>query len=104
MKRGTKGAWGSEFDAVETSVGANVRTYRVAKGLTQVQLAEAIGLEVKTLQRIEAGFGNVTARVLAALATTLGVTTDAMFVPAQVQPRKRGRPFKVQPPLTSNET
>ena len=103
MKRGTKGAWGAEFDAVETSVGANVRTYRVAKGLTQVQLAEAIGLEVKTLQRIEAGFGNVTARVLMALATTLNVTTDSMFIPAEVQPRKRGRPRKVQLPLTSND-
>ena len=104
MKRGTKGAWGVEFDTVETYVGANVRRYRVARDLTQEKLAQLVGIEVKSLQRIESGFGNVTARVLASLAANLNVTIEAMFVPAQLEPRKRGRPRQVQRPLTSDES
>ena len=94
MKRGTKGAWGSEFDAVERNVGGNVSAYRRKKGLTQEQLALTVGLEVKTLQRIEYGFGNCTARVLAALAQALETSIDSLFVDGELHPRRRGRPKK----------
>jgi transcriptional regulator with XRE-family HTH domain len=96
MKRGTKGAWGSEFDVVERNVGGNVSAYRRKKGLTQEQLALTVGLEVKTLQRIEYGYGNCTARVLAALALALDTTIDSLFVDSELHPRKRGRPKKEQ--------
>ena len=45
-------------------------------------------------QRIEAGFGNVTARVFFVLTNTLQVDPKAMFEAAEVLPRKRGRPRK----------
>ena len=95
MKRGTKGAWGSEFDAVERNVGGNVSAYRRKKGMTQEQLAEEVGLEVKTLQRIEYGYGNCTARVIAALSNALGISINALFADSELHPRVRGRPKKV---------
>ncbi len=95
MKRGTKGAWGAEFDTIETYVGGNVHRLRIEKGLTQTELAEKIGLEVTSLQRIEKGYGNCTARVLAALAAALQVGVQDFFGQAELLPRKRGRPKKV---------
>ena len=97
MKRGTKGAWGEKYDFVEESVGANVVKARIARGKTQVQLADFVGLEVKSLQRIEHGKGNCTARVLFTLAEVLKVQPNDLFVPGKVGPRKRGRPRKVVP-------
>ncbi len=95
MKRGTKGPWTEQFDAIEKYVGGNVRRLRIEKGMTQVQLAETVGIEVKTLQRIEAGFGNCTARVLAAFSDVFGVSPGDFFTHAEIPPRKRGRPKKV---------
>ena len=95
MKRGTKGAWSAKYDWVEESVGANVSQYRRDRGLTQEQLAEQVGLEVKSLQRIEYGRSNSTARVLRALGDALGVSVNEFFLPNKVQPAKRGRPKKV---------
>lgn len=94
MRRGTRGAWSATFDWVETSIGANVTKHRRARGLTQVQLAATIGLDVKSLQSIEAGKGNATARVICALCVALGIDANDLFVPAQLAPRKRGRPCK----------
>lgn len=98
MKRGTRGAWSAKYDWVETSVGANVRAFRFKAQMTQQQLADEIGLEIKSLQRIEAGYGNITSRVFFVLCEVLKVDPKALFEFAEPQPRKRGRPRKeVQP-------
>ena len=39
--------------------GANVRRERTAKGLTQEQLAELVDLNIRTVQKIEAGHTNI---------------------------------------------
>lgn len=36
-------------------LGANVRRERVAKGMTQQRLADVLGVDIRSLQRIEAG-------------------------------------------------
>jgi transcriptional regulator with XRE-family HTH domain len=94
MRRGTTGAWGAQFDPVEAWIGANVRIHRRRANLTQVQLAELIGLEVKTLQKIETGHGNCTARVLAALSLALSIDPGELFKAAPPVEIKRGRPRK----------
>jgi DNA-binding XRE family transcriptional regulator len=97
MKRGTKGAWSAEYDWIEESVGANVAAIRRRCGVTQEQLAKWVGIEVTTLQRIEHGHGNCTARVLYALTKALHHRLEDLFIPAKVQPAKRGRPKKGPP-------
>lgn len=104
MKRGTTGAWGPGLDWVETSVGANVTHWRQVRGLTQAQLAQVVGIEIKTLQRIEAGYGNVTARVLVAIQLALYVPLRALFDPRDLKPRKRGRPRKADMPIVDTDT
>ena len=52
-------------------VGGNVRRLRVARKLTQERLAELVGINPRTVQKIEAGKLNV-------LATTLGRLKEAL--------------------------
>lgn len=92
MRRGTNGAWGSDYDHVPSNVGANVHHYRRTQGFTQERLAALVGIEVKTLQDIEHGRGNPTARVLAALAAELRIDVNSLFDPRDMPERKRGRP------------
>lgn len=40
-------------------LGANIRRERMVKGLTQEKLAELVDLNIRTLQKIEAGETNI---------------------------------------------
>lgn len=57
----------------EVIVGDNLRRLRKAKRMTQVQLAEASGLDLRYLGSIERGAGNPTVAVLGKLAGAMGV-------------------------------
>jgi transcriptional regulator with XRE-family HTH domain len=74
------------------SIAANVRRLRLARRLTQAQLAETADIEPQTLQVIERGAGNPTAAVLITLAVALGVTPGTLFRAAEPAHRPVGRP------------
>ena len=62
------------------NLGATVRRFREARGLSQNALAAAAGLDQGHLSAIEAGKRpNPTANVLLALARALGVTVDELL-------------------------
>jgi transcriptional regulator with XRE-family HTH domain len=74
---------------------SNVRALRAQAGWTQAETAERANIDAKHMQSIEAGSGNVTLRVLAALAAAFGVTPARLLEPAPIaSPRPRGRPPK----------
>lgn len=75
-------------------VGANLRARRVARGLTQDQLAESADLDLRFLQRVERGQTNVSLAVLVALTDALGMKVTALFRPAKLPEARRGRPPK----------
>lgn len=54
-------------------------TLRQAKGMTQVALAEAIGIHASQVRRYEAGKSQPTLDVIRKLAVTLGVSSDALL-------------------------
>jgi transcriptional regulator with XRE-family HTH domain len=74
------------------SVAANVLRLRKERALSQEQLAEAAGVDAKSLQLIERGTGNPTARLLVRIAVALGVQTGRLFETATPPPRTIGRP------------
>lgn len=75
-------------------IGANVRRLRLARGLTQEQLAELAELDLRFLQRIERGQTNVGVAVIVALANALDVLPGMLFRKATLPAVKPGRPRK----------
>jgi transcriptional regulator with XRE-family HTH domain len=67
-----------DWDAI---VGRNVRRLRLAKGLTQEQLAGEAELAMRHVGRIERGESSATARMLGRLAAALGTDPGAFFDP-----------------------
>jgi DNA-binding XRE family transcriptional regulator len=81
----------SEQRALEF-VAANVRRHRRAAGLTQMQLAEAIGVEPRFVQAIEAAQAAPSFKNLCALARALDLEVRDLFEPAKLTVRNPGRP------------
>lgn len=82
--------------AVLLNVGANVSRLRTKQGWTQAQLAEAIEVETRYVQSIEAGSASPSLRRLVLLAEVLEVDVRELFRPRPKRPRQRnpGRPKK----------
>jgi transcriptional regulator with XRE-family HTH domain len=77
---------------------SNVRRLRLERKMTQEVLAEAIDIELRSLQRIEAATANPSITVLINLADVLGVKPGALFEETERPVIKRGRPKKIRTP------
>ncbi len=73
---------------------ANVRRLRVRAGKTQEELAVALGVDLRYLQRIEGGTLNVGLLTVARFAVLLGVPPSQLLRKASLPEPKRGRPKK----------
>jgi transcriptional regulator with XRE-family HTH domain len=82
----------AETKALLPVIGANVARLRRARGLTQAQLAEALGCEPTYVQKVEYGTGTPSLPMLVALAKHLGVAIGMLFRTATPKPPTRGRP------------
>jgi transcriptional regulator with XRE-family HTH domain len=58
---------------IEQAVGKRIRTIRLAKGITQDQLADLTGLNRVHVYRLESGKQSMTLRTLKLIADALGV-------------------------------
>ena len=65
------------------SVGENIRRYRKLRGMTQAQLAEAVGVTRQTIGLIESGGYNPTLNLCIAICRALGRTLDELFWPQE---------------------
>lgn len=62
------------------SIGARIKEARLARGLSQAQLADAVGISQAAITKIEQG-GTVKSKHLPDLMAFLGIDTDAIEVP-----------------------
>ena len=60
------------------SVGENIRRYRKSRGMTQAQLAEAVGLTEGAVRHYESGIRAVKPELLESISTALGVSVNAL--------------------------
>lgn len=60
------------------SVGENIRRYRKLRGMTQAQLAEAVGLTEGAVRHYESGIRAVKPELLKSIAAALGVSVNAL--------------------------
>jgi len=80
-----------DVGALLVEVGRRVAELRAARALTQEQLAEAMGLDTRELQRIEQGRVNFTMRTLARLAAALGCPPLELLRPTEAPDAGPGR-------------
>ena len=64
---------------LQKQVGANLRSFRESRDLTQDDLAHSAGLATRHLQKIETGRVNVTLRTLVRLGLALDIRTEALI-------------------------
>ncbi|MGE0717656.1 MAG: helix-turn-helix domain-containing protein [Alphaproteobacteria bacterium] len=64
---------------IDVHVGRQVRLYRTVAGLSQTQLAEAIGLTFQQVQKYERGGNRISASKLVQIAQVLGTPVTAFF-------------------------
>jgi transcriptional regulator with XRE-family HTH domain len=60
-------------------IGANLRRERMARKITQEKLAELADLNIRTLQKIEAGQTNILVTTAVRLRRALGCPWDALL-------------------------
>jgi transcriptional regulator with XRE-family HTH domain len=64
---------------VDVAVGRNVRSWRMARGMSQKQLGNRLGVSFQQLQKYEAGRNRIPTGRLVKAAATLGVPISALF-------------------------
>ena len=79
-----------------TGFGGRVAQLRKACNITQVQLAEALGVSQQTVQSYEVGRRRIPVSMLRLLAKTLAVSLDELMAEGEHAPRKRGPVPQVQ--------
>lgn len=86
--------------AFYVALGRRIAALRKAQGLTQVQLAEAMGVAQQTVAHYEAGRLRLLAGALPNLADQLGVSVEELIgTQAKRSPGKRGPAPKLQQQL-----
>ena len=82
-------------DGVLENVGPRLRALRTERGSTLGEIAEATGISVSTLSRLESGGRRPTLELLLPLARVYGVALDDLVdTPAPADPRVHGRPIR----------
>jgi transcriptional regulator with XRE-family HTH domain len=64
---------------IDVAVGRNVRLWRMAKGLSQGQLADQLGITFQQVQKYEAGSNRIGTGRLVKIAATLEVPISLLF-------------------------
>jgi transcriptional regulator with XRE-family HTH domain len=77
-------------DVLALRVGSRINAARRDRGLTQAELAEEVGIDARSLQRIEGGRTTPSLKRLFAIADVLRVSPGALLDDVAV-PRKRAR-------------
>jgi transcriptional regulator with XRE-family HTH domain len=77
-------------------LGARIAALRKDQGLTQVQLAEILGLTQQMIASYEVGRRRVPVSLLPQIAETLAVSLEELIGKKDVQPAKRGPAPKLQ--------
>ena len=83
--RGTLGLKRNRTPDLEVTIGARIKAFRDAVGMSQMALATAIGVSFQQIQRYEKGKTRISVSTLQTIAEALGVQPIAFF-PAKCSP------------------
>lgn len=77
------------FHPIDVQVGSRLRERRLLLGISQTELASAVGLAFQQLQKYERGANRISASRLFEFATVLGVPVAHFFGESSDEPGKR---------------
>lgn len=69
----------NQMDNIKVEVGQSIQRARIAKGLTQKELGEKIGVGTPTISRYETGNQNLTVETIQKIADALGIKVNVIF-------------------------
>ena len=69
----------TEFSKTQRSLAANTRRFRLARGLSQEDLAHEAGIDRTYASQIERGIANPSLKILCQIAAALKVTADSLI-------------------------
>jgi transcriptional regulator with XRE-family HTH domain len=78
------------------ALGERITQMRKARGITQVQLAEILGVSQQTVQAYEVGRRRIQVSALPIVARTLSVSLEELFGDSERGNRKRGPASRLQ--------
>ena len=73
-------------DDLQAIFGQNLKTARLKRGMTLVELASAVGMQFSSVSQIENGAMNVTLKTMKRLATVMNLDVRAMLQPGCPEP------------------
>ena len=79
---------------IKQNLGKNLKKLRLAKGLSQEQLAETVGLERETISSIEVGRAYTSSEVLASFCNFFEVEPGAFYTPNYIEHSEKERDIK----------
>ena len=74
--------------SIDVAVGRNVRIWRMARGLSQVQVAKRMGVTFQQLQKYEVGSNRIGTGRLVKVASILGIPIATLFEGADTDPSR----------------
>jgi len=86
MEANVPGGTKATIDDVDCEIGRRIKTHRVAKGISQMQLGEAIGVTFQQIQKYEKGVNHVAPGRLQKIANHLNMPI-ASFYASMDRPR-----------------
>jgi transcriptional regulator with XRE-family HTH domain len=86
-------AMGKKPDPVDVLVGQNIKLHRLAKSMSQEDLAHQLGLTFQQLQKYERGTNRVGGGRLFRIASILGIEVSNFFEGAERSERASAEPF-----------
>jgi transcriptional regulator with XRE-family HTH domain len=84
-------------DRLVQDVGRRLAELREARGLTQQEVADELGVSMRHVQAVEAGTKNLTLRSIAVFANAVRARLPEVFEPPIASRRGPGRPKKTRP-------
>ncbi len=92
-----RGAMGKRSpDTIDVEVGRRIRLQRIARGLSQTELGNELGVTFQQIQKYEKGVNRVGAGRLSRIAHTLGVTVSALLGGSAAEEREAAREGRLE--------
>ena len=74
-------------DSIDIQVGERIKRYRLAVGLSQTALGEAVGVTFQQVQKYEKGSNRVGAGRLSQIAAALGIPVATLYLGEEAKPQ-----------------